>query len=182
MGMTGRGRTSQAVSINKLFDKNTLERIAESAWNRIWDKFVSFGPVSAGILTISIILRILKSIIDIVLQGYALQAILGWSIHVLRAVFGSVTQLLILLAKQEERKQENDEVQTETRKTEDTISTIRANPFENNVPTTSGNSPTIPRAGSPSPSGRSNHFANYHYINIDPHQPRTGNSNGANTL
>lgn len=88
------------VSLNNLLDESTLDRIAEGAGRKLWKGFVSFGSVSAGILAIFVIIRGTKLIIDTIIHGYALHSIYGWSIHLLGAVWSSVTNLLLHLGRQ----------------------------------------------------------------------------------
>lgn len=60
--------------------------------------FLTFGTASAGILGLIIIIRGVKLIADTVIHGYALHSIYGWSIHMLGALWRSVTHLLLHLA------------------------------------------------------------------------------------
>lgn len=87
------------VSISNLLDESTLDRIAEGAGRKLWKGFVSFGSISAGVLAIFMIIRGTKLIIDTIIHGYALHSIYGWSIHLLGAVWSSVINLLLHLAR-----------------------------------------------------------------------------------
>lgn len=87
------------VSIGNLLDESTLDRIAEGAGRKLWRGFISFGSVSAGVLAIFVIIRGIKLIIDTLIHGYALHSIYGWSIHLLGAVWSSVTNLLLHLGR-----------------------------------------------------------------------------------
>lgn len=87
------------VSMGNLLDESTLDRIAEGAGRKLWKGFISFGSASAGILAIFVIIRGTKLIIDTVIHGYALHSIYGWSIHLLGAVWSSVTNLLLHLGR-----------------------------------------------------------------------------------
>lgn len=55
--------------------------------------------MSAGILAIIIIVRLAKLVIDTIIHGYALDSIYGWSLHLLGALWASVTSLLLHLGK-----------------------------------------------------------------------------------
>lgn len=87
------------ISLDNLLDEQSLERIAEGAGRKLWRGFISFGSASAGVLAIFVIVRSIKLIIDTVIHGYALHSIYGWSIHLLGAVWSSVTNLLLHLGK-----------------------------------------------------------------------------------
>lgn len=87
------------ISLSNLLDEQTLDRIAEGAGRKLWRGFISFGSASAGVLAIFVIARMIKLIIDTIIHGYALHSIYGWSIHLLGAVWSSVTNLLIHLGK-----------------------------------------------------------------------------------
>lgn len=86
-----------SVFMGNLLDESTLDRIAEGAGRKLWKGFISFGSASAGVLAIFVIIRSIKLIIDTVIHGYALHSIYGWSIHLLGAVWSSVTNLLLHL-------------------------------------------------------------------------------------
>lgn len=88
-----------SISMTNLLDEKTLDRIAESTGKRIWRGFTSFGSASAGVLGIILIIRLAKLIVDTIIHGYALHSIYGWSIHLLGAIWTSVTNLLLHLAR-----------------------------------------------------------------------------------
>lgn len=96
-GAMGRKILPGSISMLNLLDEEALNKIAESAGERIWKGFISFGSASAGILAIFLIIRVAKLIIDTVIHGYALHTIYGWSMHLIGALWSSVTHLLIHL-------------------------------------------------------------------------------------
>ncbi|XP_039309734.1 uncharacterized protein LOC120358715 [Solenopsis invicta] len=75
---------------------------------RMWKGFVTFGSATAGIFGIFVIIRIDKIIIDTAIHGYALHTAYGCSMHLLGAVWSSITHLLLHLA-QPKRRRENAE-------------------------------------------------------------------------
>ncbi|KAK2582008.1 hypothetical protein KPH14_012224 [Odynerus spinipes] len=81
--------------LHDLLDEEDIERIAESAAHKIWNGFLTFGTASAGIIGIYLIFRIIKFIVDVILQGCAIHNIYGCSFHLLGACLGSLTHLLI---------------------------------------------------------------------------------------
>ena len=78
-------------SLLKLLNENAVERIIDDTWTTIWNKFLTFGAISAGIMAMYII----KITVDIILQGYAIQSFYGWSLHLLGTLWTSVTHFLV---------------------------------------------------------------------------------------
>ena len=120
--MVGQRTINQGASLANLFDQEEIERIAEGYWDRVWSKFISFGTVSAGIIAILLIFQFIKLIIDAIIRCYTLHSIFGWSLHLLGAVFASITQLLVTLGK------------PETPKFEREMETIEREPLRNDPP------------------------------------------------
>ncbi|KAG7196405.1 hypothetical protein KM043_000046, partial [Ampulex compressa] len=87
--------------LHNLLDEDTLERIAQSTGSRLWAGFVSFGSASAGVLAIFLITRLLKGVVDVLIRGYALHSIYGWSLHLVGAIWSSIAHLLLHLARTE---------------------------------------------------------------------------------
>jgi len=58
-------------------DEQAIDRIAERADHRLWERFVTFGSASAGVLAIFVIIKVIKLIIDTIIHGYALHSIYG---------------------------------------------------------------------------------------------------------
>jgi len=54
--------------------------------------------VSAGVLAIFFLIRLIKLIVGTIIHGYALHSVYGWSLHLIGAVWRSVTHLLLHLA------------------------------------------------------------------------------------
>lgn len=97
-GVGGYSTGGSPVPIQNLLDAETLEHIARSTAAKIWGGFITFGTTTAGILGIFIIIRVIKIIIDTAIHGYALYTIYGCSLHILGAIWSSMTHLLIHLA------------------------------------------------------------------------------------
>ncbi|KYN20692.1 hypothetical protein ALC57_06951 [Trachymyrmex cornetzi] len=75
-----------SISMMNLLDEKSLEKIAESAGQRVWQGFITFGSASAGVFAIFLIVRLVKLIIDTTIHGYALHTVYGWSLHLLGAI------------------------------------------------------------------------------------------------
>lgn len=86
------------ISISGLLDENSLQKIASNTMHNIWNGFIEFGSISAGILAIYVSVKIIKAIIDTVIHGYTLHSLYGCSLHVLGALCSSITYLLVHLA------------------------------------------------------------------------------------
>lgn len=74
-GLTGHSFDSNAVSVYNMLDEASLNKIAESAAAKVWKGFVTFGPATAGIFGIFLIIRLVKIIIDTAIHGYALHCL-----------------------------------------------------------------------------------------------------------
>lgn len=98
-GAMGQSVPPGSISMMNLLDEGTIDQIAESAGKRIWKGFMNFGSASAGVLGVILILRLAKLVIDTIIHGYALHSIYGWSLHLLGAIWTSVTNLLLHLGK-----------------------------------------------------------------------------------
>ena len=96
-GVMGRPAPIQGGSLSNLLDRNVVEKIAISTWQKFWNKFLIFGNVSAGIMGIYLGIRIFKLILDTIVHGYALHTVYGWSLYLLGAIWDSLTQLLLHL-------------------------------------------------------------------------------------
>ncbi|XP_072754310.1 uncharacterized protein [Anoplolepis gracilipes] len=98
-GMTGQAVVPGEVSIYSLLDEKALQKIASNTVSRIWGGFVTFGSATAGILGVFLIIRLIKLTIDTAIHGYALHTVYGCSLHLLGAVWSSLTHLLLHLAR-----------------------------------------------------------------------------------
>lgn len=98
-GITGYSSAADTALMYDLLNEDTLNKIAKSTAKRIWSAFVSFGSTTAGIMGTFIIIRFIKIIIDIAIHGYALHMAYGCSIHLIGAIWSSLTNLLLHLAR-----------------------------------------------------------------------------------
>ena len=98
-GAMGQGIPAGSLSMMNLLDEKSLDQLAESTGARLWKGFMSFGSASAGILGVFIIIRLVKLIADTLIHGYALHSMYGWSLHLLGAIWTSVTNVLLHLGR-----------------------------------------------------------------------------------
>ncbi|OXU16467.1 hypothetical protein TSAR_008252 [Trichomalopsis sarcophagae] len=73
MGMTGKNIQGKGISINQFLDSEVLESLANNTWNHFWEKFLTFGTASAGVLGIILIARLIKMLIDTILHGITVE-------------------------------------------------------------------------------------------------------------
>lgn len=90
---------NQRFSIHNLLDDTSLEKISKSAADYLWGGFLQFGTATAGLIGIWLIIKIIKAVADTIIHGYTLHTVYGWSIHLLGAVFSSITHLLLHLGR-----------------------------------------------------------------------------------
>jgi len=99
-GLTGHTMNTEGISVYNLLDENSLNKILESTASRIWKGFMNFGSATAGLVGIFMIIRIVKLVIDTVIHGYALHTVYGCSLHLLGALWSSLANLLLHLARE----------------------------------------------------------------------------------
>jgi hypothetical protein len=116
-GAMGHAIPVGSLSITGLLDEQALNKIAESTGKKLWSGFLNFETASAGVLGIILIIRIIKLLIDTVIHGYAPHTVYGWSIHLLGAIWSSITHLLLHLAKSSKEKKEQEDVKSGTTET-----------------------------------------------------------------
>ena len=100
-GVSGQPTLHQGISLTNLLDEESLNKIVDSTWNKMWSTFLTFGTASAGILGVFLIARGIKLAIDTIIHGYALHTIYGWSLYLLGSIWDSVTNLLLHLGRQQ---------------------------------------------------------------------------------
>ncbi|CAK9807063.1 hypothetical protein ANTQUA_LOCUS5127 [Anthophora quadrimaculata] len=104
-GVTGREYSTQALHLHNLFDETTLNKLAESTGKRIWSGFVTFGSFTAGIMGVYLTVRVIKAAVSTISNGVTLHSVYGWSLHLLGAVWSSLTHSFLFLS---QRKISND--------------------------------------------------------------------------
>ena len=112
-GMLGKNVTGEHYNPSYLFDGETLHKILKTTWEHFWGRFVAFGTLSSGILGIFVICRLIKFFIDTSLHAMALYSVYGFSIHIIGAVWDSLTQLLLHIGSEIRRQTETPIVETQ---------------------------------------------------------------------
>ena len=95
--MHGHVTTNNEGTLSKLLNEDSMTKFVESIGTRLWEKSMKFGTASAGIIAILVILQVIKMVIDIMINGFLLHRVYGWSIHMVGAVRDSLTQCFIQL-------------------------------------------------------------------------------------
>ncbi|UOW66029.1 glycoprotein [odonatan chu-related virus 136] len=91
----GRDIDSQGSSIHTYIDEDVMSRITKNFFVKAWGVFSSFGQIMSGCLGFIIVGKLLKIIIDSVMNGIALYRVYGFSIALLGCVWDNVAHLLI---------------------------------------------------------------------------------------
>ena len=64
-------------SLSNFTDEESIEKIAISAWEKFWNKFLIFGNISAGLIGVYLIVKLIKLLLDTFVHGYALHIVYG---------------------------------------------------------------------------------------------------------
>lgn len=97
------GITIGNASFSSFFDNLSLSKFAETTWNKLWNKFITFGSMCSGIITIILFIQLLKITINNLCQGNFFVNIYDWSLQILGAVGSTFTHLLRQLTRKSER-------------------------------------------------------------------------------
>lgn len=125
-GMMGRSTAAEGGSVANLLDGPEFENIIASTWKRTWVKFLAFGHISAGLIGVFMLIRVIKLLIDTLIHGYALHTVYGWSLYMIGAIWDSVTHLLLHLKRGVERPNSSRSVDPEIGLKETALSTVNA--------------------------------------------------------
>ena len=98
-------------SINKLLNPDALDKHIHNTWDKMLSKFMWFGNASASaeVVGFVMIFQLAKALINIIIHGYTLHTVYGWSIRLLGAFYGSITYLLVHLRANDNNNNNNNE-------------------------------------------------------------------------
>lgn len=119
LGVSGRTINNHGLTLRNLMDQETLEALADSTWNKMWSSFLAFGTASAGIIGLFMFGRLIKLLVDTLIHGYAIYSLYGFSLHIIGAVWNSVTQLLLHLGNERQRRAEREKSKSEEGETKE---------------------------------------------------------------
>ncbi|CAB0041317.1 unnamed protein product [Trichogramma brassicae] len=132
MTVSGRYSNKEGINIAGFLDEAMLEKIANNTWSRIYSSFLNFGTVSAGIIGLIMLIRLIKLCIDATIRSYVLYEIFGFSFKLFGAMMASVTALLIHKdARREKSEDIEQQVADETTPSAPESQVTRANLYPN---------------------------------------------------
>lgn len=127
--------SAESFSMLNLLNEKSLDQITESASARIWQEFMTFGSASARVLDIyGCKIRETSNRYDY--YGYVLHSIYGWSLHQLRAIWTSVTNLLLYLGSEPREETTAETYQSPYQSPSNTRSYIPQNPDDRRLGST----------------------------------------------
>jgi hypothetical protein len=91
--LAGKEAPNEAVQLRNLLDQESVKAMAKSAIGDIWSGFTQFGIYSAGVIAVVVIGQLIKSTIEVIIRGYTLHQLYGWSRRLFGALFSSITHL-----------------------------------------------------------------------------------------
>lgn len=132
--IAGRETDSQGYSTVHLFDAQEIKKLAVSTLTQVWGWFTDVGMVMSGFIGFYVILRILKYIIGVVLNGFALYKTVGCGIAVLASLWNTLAMLILhkhnkAAAKTDVEAQTNDEQDEQATTINQSQSTINQSTF-----------------------------------------------------
>ncbi|OAD46956.1 hypothetical protein WN48_06373 [Eufriesea mexicana] len=107
-GMNGNENARASLNIGNFLTETDIQRLTKSMAKKIWDRFFQIGTITSGFLGIFLIIRIIKLIINIILEGITLHQGYGWSVHLMAAVWTTLTNYIIR-DRQEQKPSGSDE-------------------------------------------------------------------------
>lgn len=119
-----RGSIGENVEISQfsfahLIDEKSIDKIAQRTTAKLWGWLTGFGTISAGMIGLFIVLKIIKFMVDTLIHGYALHRVFGWSLWLLGACWDSVSNFLLHFKRPEKEIKTTDGSSTQcTEKTE----------------------------------------------------------------
>ena len=91
------GQGNADINLTNLFSENTIWHVITHGWDIALQKLIECGSISSAINMALIIFHIIKLIIDTFIRGYLLHTIYGFSLHLMAAIFSSITHLFMAL-------------------------------------------------------------------------------------
>lgn len=104
----GQAPDMQGISGMNLLSDGDLNKVAERVGERAWRWFTTFGNISAGMIGLFSIVKLIKWIVDSLINGTLLYKLYGFSYHLIGCVLDSVTHCLVFYKREEIRKTTED--------------------------------------------------------------------------
>ena len=93
--MVGQNVETQGVSLLHMFSAEEIEKLAESALDKMWGWFRCIGTWTSGLIGIYCIIRFIKILIEILINAIAIQKEHGWSLKILASFWDTMTIWLL---------------------------------------------------------------------------------------
>lgn len=142
--VAGKKLDDQGYSTLSIFNEKELIELSKTTLKRLWGWMEDIGVFTSGCLGIYFIYRIAKSIIEVVINGIAIQKEHGWTWHLLASVWDTMT-LWIIHRAQRAQQQARDHTKEDPEYTELTICTTPSAPPS--TPTDESKTKTGPHQG-----------------------------------
>lgn len=94
------------LGLANLITDNVITSIAKKSWNLIWTDFMIFGQFSSGVMAVIYCAEIIVMLAELLIRGFILHRIFGFSFKLLGAVLNSLTHLFISMEKDKPSHQE----------------------------------------------------------------------------
>ncbi|AJG39068.1 glycoprotein [Wuchang Cockroach Virus 3] len=94
-GVSGSSVDLQGINGIHIIPDEALHDAANKYWTKLWGWFSGFGNISAGVIGVIMVFRLIKFLLDSIVHGKALYEIYGLSIYLVGAIWDSVTTYLI---------------------------------------------------------------------------------------
>ena len=85
------------LGLANLITDNVITSIAKKSWNLIWTDFMVFGQFSSGIMAIIYCAEIIVMLTELLIRGYILHRIFGFSFKLFGAILNLLTHLFITM-------------------------------------------------------------------------------------
>lgn len=90
-GVSGRAISNQGLSISKFVSVEDVQKIGDSILTKMWGIFSSIGRWTSGLLGIWVIYKLIKTIINTLINGHTLYSVFGFSFKLLCCIWTSLT-------------------------------------------------------------------------------------------
>lgn len=91
----GYGITDQGIRFSNLIDEQTISKLVENKFYKMWGWFTLIGTFVSGILSIIFIAKLFITLVNTGLNLTILYQTFGWSMKMVAGIFSSVTHYLI---------------------------------------------------------------------------------------
>lgn len=94
-GITGNQYSPGSISITNLLTEKELKTLTKSLATKLWEKFALMGNITSGAIGAYLVFRLIKTTINIILNGISLHKVYGWSFHIISALWTTLANFLL---------------------------------------------------------------------------------------